>query len=195
MGIAASYFDGKTSRRYAVELSHQNGVISITGDVNRICAVGDVRVLERLRSNSHKLAFADGAYLEVSDGAGFDDLLVAIDHRDPIAVRLQRSWRGVLLACCVTLAVLVLLAISGPSLKGKHSKKHHSSSSSSSSNGVCTTYSSVSCSTLLPGQGYPSKYINPSDCDYYVPVSVIIISIVIPLTFICMMVWVILAVT
>ena len=67
-------------------------------------------------------------------------------------------------------------------------------SSSSSANGVCTTYSSsLSCSTVLPGQPYYSKYVVPSDCDYYVPVSVIIMSIVIPFTFICMMVWVIMA--
>ena len=113
MGIAAIYFDGKTSRRYAVELSHANGVISIVGDINRSYAVGEVQVLERLRSSSHKLAFSDGAYLEVSDGVGFSDLLVAIDHRDPIAVRLQRSWRGVLIACVVTLTALVLSYLYG----------------------------------------------------------------------------------
>lgn len=108
MGIPAIYFDSRTSRRHAVELLHHNGVIVITGDIQRTCLIADVQVPERLRSSSRKLTFADGAYLEVTDGAGFDELLAAIQHRDPIAVRMQRSWRGILLACCVTLAVLVL---------------------------------------------------------------------------------------
>ena len=108
MSIQAIYFDGKTSRRHAVELSHDDNAISLTGDITRHYPLADVQVPERLRSGSRKLSFKDGAYLEVANSADFEVLLAQIAHQDPIAVRLQRSWRGVLLACCVTFSVLVL---------------------------------------------------------------------------------------
>lgn len=108
MGVAANYYDGKTSRRMRVELAVQDGIASISGDVERHCPLGELRVSERVRNAMRKVTFPDGAYLEILDRHGFDALLHETGHRDSLVVRLQQSWRGALAACAATIATLVL---------------------------------------------------------------------------------------
>lgn len=108
MQIPAYYFDGKTSRKLSVTLTVENGVASITGDAERHCPIGDLRVSERVHSAARKVTFPDGAYLEILDPAAFNLLLADTGHQDSLVVRLQQSWRGAIIACVATLAVLVL---------------------------------------------------------------------------------------
>lgn len=108
MGIPASYFDGKTSRKRNVELSVQDGIASISGDAERACPIADLRVSERVRHAARKITFPDGAYLEVHDNAALNQLLAATGYQDPLVVRMQQSWRAALLAGGLTAAVLVL---------------------------------------------------------------------------------------
>ncbi len=107
MIIRAHYYDGQTSRRHAVELLHHNGLIVIDGDIRRTCRIADLQVAERMHGTSRKLTLPDGAYLEVADAVSFDAFLKKIGYRDPIAIRMHRSWRGVLIACILLVAVLV----------------------------------------------------------------------------------------
>jgi Zn-dependent protease with chaperone function len=106
--VPAFYFDGKTSRRLAVSLTVRDGVAVVSGDIQRECPLGELRVSERLRHASRKVTFPDGAYLEILDPVAFHVLLTATGHEDSVVVRMQQSWRGALIAFLLTAAVLVL---------------------------------------------------------------------------------------
>ena len=108
MGIPGSYFDGKTSRKLTVELSVEAGIASITGDIQRDCPIVELRVSERVRNAARKVTFPDGAYFEVLDNADFNALLFATGYQDSLVVRMQQNWRGTLLACFITMAILIL---------------------------------------------------------------------------------------
>jgi predicted Zn-dependent protease len=108
MGIPAAYFDGKTSRRFTVELSVAAGTAFVTGDVQRNCPIGELRVSERVRNAARKVTFPDGAYLEVADNSSLNQLLADTGYQDSLVVSLQQSWRGALLACIATVVILVL---------------------------------------------------------------------------------------
>ena len=107
MGIAAYYFDGKTSRRFHVHLSLRSGMASIAGDISRTCPVADLHVSERL-GVTRKLTYADGAFLEVEEGPMLDQFLVAVGYRDPIAIRVHRSWRWGMAALGIFMAIMAL---------------------------------------------------------------------------------------
>lgn len=107
MSIPAFYFDGKTSRRHTVCLTVDAGMAIVTGDTQRQCPVVELHVSERLKNASRKVTFPDGAYLEVLDNESFNALLDATGHQDSIVVKVQQSGRYSLLACALTVAVLV----------------------------------------------------------------------------------------
>jgi Zn-dependent protease with chaperone function len=104
--IPALYYDGKTSRAHHVTLSVDAGIATLAGDVERHCAISDLRVSERARNTSRKVTFPDDAYLEISDAHTFDSLLADTGHQDSLVVRMQQSWRGTIIAVLATLVVL-----------------------------------------------------------------------------------------
>jgi Zn-dependent protease with chaperone function len=107
--IAASYFDGKTSRIHRVTLSVDDaGMATISGDAERHSSIAELRVSERTRSGRRKVTFPDDAYLEIDDAPEFDALLAATGYRDSAVVRMQQSWRNALIGLLITIAVLVL---------------------------------------------------------------------------------------
>jgi len=107
MGIRAIYYDGRTSRPYAVEFSLRDKLITITGEVERNYYFEELQVPERLRRDLYKLTFTGGGYLEVADAAAYHAFLAKIGHREARSVKMQRSWRGALLAMAIMFAVLV----------------------------------------------------------------------------------------
>ncbi|OGB23167.1 MAG: Zn-dependent protease [Burkholderiales bacterium RIFCSPLOWO2_02_FULL_57_36] len=107
MGISAAYFDGKTSRRFAVEFSVAAGTAFVTGDIQRNCPIDELRVSERVRNAARKVTFLDGAYLEVSDNSSFNQLLAETGYQDSLVVAVQQSWRGTFIACIATMTILV----------------------------------------------------------------------------------------
>lgn len=106
--VAASYFDGKTSRAHRVTLSVDTGIATVTGDAERVCPIAELRVSERTRNGRRKVTFPDDAYLEINDGPEFDALLAKTGYRDSAVVRMQQSWRNALIGLLVTTAILVL---------------------------------------------------------------------------------------
>lgn len=108
MDIPAAYFDGKTSRRFSVVLSVAAGMALIRGEIQRDCPISELRVSERVRNAARKVTFPDGAYLEVSDNAGFNQLLANTGYQDSLVVSLQQSWHGTLIACVTTITILIL---------------------------------------------------------------------------------------
>lgn len=108
MKIQASYFDGKTSRRYDVELFVKEGTAHLSGTLQRTCPIAQLHFPEQIRTAARKLVFPDGAYLETTDVAGFDAIFTSTGHKVTLAVRAQRSWNGALAACIITLAILAV---------------------------------------------------------------------------------------
>ena len=106
--LAATYFDGMTSRRHSVTLTVHNGVASICGDVQRQCPLADLRVSEASRHGARIVTFPDDAYLEIEDRAAFARLLARTGHYGTLVERMQQSWRATLLAAA-GMAVLLLL--------------------------------------------------------------------------------------
>lgn len=107
MVFSAHYYDGQSSRQHSVEVVYHDGMLAISGDVRRTCAWREVRVAERVHGNACKLLLPDGAYLEIIDGAVFSVLLKDLGYRDPVAIRMHRSWRNALMAMLLLVAVLV----------------------------------------------------------------------------------------
>lgn len=110
--VAAHYFDGKTSRLHHVLLTVQDGVAHMQGEgmdpVHRSCSLEQLHLSERSAHAPRKVTFPDGAFMEISDHALFNSMLVSTGYRDSWVVRLQQSWRGSLLALGGTLAILAL---------------------------------------------------------------------------------------
>lgn len=107
MTITAAYFDGETSRHCVVEVAHRNGMIELSGDMRRAFALREVRVLERATSRTRKVAFPDGAVLEVFDSPKFEAILTKMGYRDPAAIKMHHSWK-LSLAAIVTLAFVMI---------------------------------------------------------------------------------------
>ncbi|WP_342117092.1 M48 family metallopeptidase [Pseudoduganella sp. OTU4001] len=105
--LAGRYFDGKTSRLHRVTLTVSGDTATLSGDVERSCALRELRVSERSAYAVRKVTFPDEACFEPDDRAAFDALLDATGHRDSVVVRMQRSWRMVLAAFAGTVAVMV----------------------------------------------------------------------------------------
>lgn len=108
-GIAASYFDGRTPQRQAVELSVDGGEIVVRGAFGeRRAGRAQVDISEPLGRAPRLLRFADGAVCEVADHAAFAAWLAAAGFAESPVVRLQSRWSWALAALAA--AVLVLLA-------------------------------------------------------------------------------------
>nr|WP_198983556.1 M48 family metallopeptidase [Herbaspirillum sp. ASV7] len=108
MQIAASYFDGKTSRRHQVTLQVVDAVALVRGEIERDCPIAQLHVSERFNRAARKVSFPDGAYLEIIDGAAFSALLRQTGHRDGLVVRLQQNWRNTMVAFAVLIMVVAL---------------------------------------------------------------------------------------
>lgn len=108
MQIAASYFDGKTSRPHRVTLQVVDEVALVRGEIERDCPIAQLHVSERFNRAARKVSFPDGAYLEIIDGAAFSALLHQTGHRDGLVVRLQQDWRNTMVAFAVLIMVVAL---------------------------------------------------------------------------------------
>ncbi|HSY29605.1 MAG TPA: Zn-dependent protease, partial [Burkholderiaceae bacterium] len=106
--ISASYFDGKTSRLYHVQLHVDNGMAQVSGDISREISIAELRVSERTLYAARRVTFPDGAYLESSDHVGFNDMLATTGFEDSLVVRLQHSWRAVVTFALLIVALLIL---------------------------------------------------------------------------------------
>lgn len=98
-GLAADYFDGRSSRRQAVVLSIVDGTLRLDGDVaHRVEPLSAVRVSEPMGDAPRTLRFADDAYCEVRDRSGLAAMLAAAGVGKSAMVRAQARWRWALTA-------------------------------------------------------------------------------------------------
>lgn len=104
--VSANYYDGRSTRVRAVNLSLLGEDLLIAGeDVDVRVPFAKVVVDERLGRAPRRLRLEDGAFCEVRDLDSLDTLLSATRHRDGWVDRLQRRLLFVLLAlvACVAL--------------------------------------------------------------------------------------------
>lgn len=106
MPVEGCYFDGRTSRKQSVTVVIEDGVVHMRGDAIRDCPLRQMEVSERSVHAPRKLAFPDGAFVEIDDRQAIDAMLADAGHKDGIAVRLTQSWRNALMALVTTTAIL-----------------------------------------------------------------------------------------
>lgn len=106
--LEAVYFDGSSARARPVRLRMDGAVLRVEGEgVHRSVAFADITWPERTRHGKRVAHFEGGGSVQCSDAAAWDAWSRASGRRDSVVVRLQQSWRGVL----VSVALLVALAV------------------------------------------------------------------------------------
>ncbi|WEF31238.1 M48 family metallopeptidase [Pseudoduganella chitinolytica] len=106
--VPGRYYDGITSRAHRVVLRVENGEACLAGEAERRVPLAQVRVSERTAHAPRKLTFADEACFEPDQRAALEALLHATGHRDSAVVRMQQSWRAVVIALGTLLLVLAV---------------------------------------------------------------------------------------
>ena len=107
MLIRVGYYDGKTSRRHDVILEIRGDRASVRGDgVDRDAPLGDLTVSEAMGEAPRLITFPDGAFCEVTDGAGLAAILEATGYDEGVVARWQRhvGWVAGSLAAIVLFA-------------------------------------------------------------------------------------------
>src|SRR6202790_1778167 len=107
--VHANYFDGRSTRVRAVNLSVAGEDLIIAGeDINFRVPFARVKVDERLGRAPRRLRLQDGTFCEVRDLDALDTLLSSTAHRDGWVDRMQRHLPFVLFSIitCVALAVV-----------------------------------------------------------------------------------------
>jgi Zn-dependent protease with chaperone function len=107
--LHANYFDGRSTRVRAVDLSVVGEDLVIAGeDIDLRVPFALVKVDERLGRAPRRLRFPDGTFCEVRDLDALDTLLSSTAHRDAWVDRMQRHVHFALFAtiACVALAAV-----------------------------------------------------------------------------------------
>lgn len=118
--VAASYFDGRSTRRQAAELQFDGDEVIARGDFGECrAALRALHVSEAMGSAPRFVRFPDGKTFEVADLQRLADcLLVNGLHASPV-VQLQRRWSSTLGALLATVALLAAVYAWGlPALSG-----------------------------------------------------------------------------
>lgn len=105
--LRANYFDGRSTRIHVVSVSLVGADLLVAGEnIDLHVPFAEVTVDERLGRAPRRLRFKDGAFCEVSDLEGLDELLSTTAHRDGWVDRMQRQLPFVVFSilACVALA-------------------------------------------------------------------------------------------
>ncbi|HEU4655753.1 MAG TPA: M48 family metallopeptidase [Steroidobacteraceae bacterium] len=108
MSLQGTFFDGKTSAAYAVEVSlFLDGSIQIRGvSIAYDSTLLDAKVSERIGSTLRRITFKDGAVVEVADNDAIDQWLSKLNalSQEHFVSSLEQRWP-------IAIAALVLIAI------------------------------------------------------------------------------------
>ncbi|HEY4968778.1 MAG TPA: hypothetical protein VII35_02670, partial [Steroidobacteraceae bacterium] len=122
--LQANYFDGRSTRVRAVNLSVVGADLVVAGDDTKFrVPFAEVKVDERLGRAPRRLRFQDGAFCEVRDLDALDTLLSSTAHRDGWVDRMQRHLQFVLfsIVACVALTFAAYKwALPWAAAKGAH---------------------------------------------------------------------------
>lgn len=105
-GLAVRYFDGRSSRPREVLALLADGRLHLTGpDVDRTIEARRVQWPERTRRGPRIAQLPGGGSIQSDDAAAWDAWVRAAGHGESVVVRLQQSWRGVLVSLLLLVAV------------------------------------------------------------------------------------------
>lgn len=108
--LTVRYFDGRSSRPREVEARLVQATLRLSGpDVDRTIEARQVLWPERTRRGPRIAQLPDGGSIQCDDGAAWDAWVRDAGHGESVVVRLQQSWRGVL----VSLLLLVVVSAAG----------------------------------------------------------------------------------
>lgn len=107
-GIAAAFFDGRSSRRWPAVLTSEAGQVVVQGEFGeRRFPFEQVVVGEAMGTVERHLAFPDGSRCVVNDLPALAGWLAEAGIRDSVVVHLQRRWSWALGSLAGVAAVLV----------------------------------------------------------------------------------------
>lgn len=108
--LLARYFDGRSSRERVVELQLWQGQLVVRGpSISRKLPAREVQWPERTTRGRRVAHLPGGGSIHAVDDAEWDAWLRASGQRESWVVRAQQSWRGVLVALAVLLALGVFM--------------------------------------------------------------------------------------
>ena len=105
----ASYYDGRSSVPFLVELEVDRSGVALLGPVRRRYEWSGAKLSEPLRHAPRLIRFADGSHCEIADPAGLDAALQAVGYRDSWVVRSQRRASHVAVATVLLLAAILAM--------------------------------------------------------------------------------------
>lgn len=104
--IAATYFDGHTTRRRPVTLLLHKGIVAMSGDgIRHSFKISQLVISERLEHAPRIVCLPGGGRIEIDDPR-FNKMLAKSGYRDPWVVGWQQRW---MLALCALVSLLALL--------------------------------------------------------------------------------------
>ncbi|MDQ7746836.1 M48 family metallopeptidase [Hydrogenophaga pseudoflava] len=105
-GLPVRYFDGRSSRPREVQAALADGQLHLTGpDVDRVVEARRVQWPERTRRGPRIAQLPGGGSIQTDDAAAWDAWVRGAGHGESVVVRLQQSWRGVLVSLFLLVAV------------------------------------------------------------------------------------------
>lgn len=108
--LPVRYFDGRSSRPREVQARLVQGTLHLSGpEVDRSFEARSVQWPERTRRGPRMAQLPDGGSIQTEDAAAWDAWVRDAGHGESVVVRLQQSWRGVL----VSLLLLVGVSAAG----------------------------------------------------------------------------------
>lgn len=108
--LTVRYFDGRSSRPREVQARLVQGTLHLSGpEVDRRFGARSVQWPERTRRGPRMAQLPDGGSIQTEDAAAWDAWVRDAGHGESVVVRLQQSWRGVL----VSLLLLVGVSAAG----------------------------------------------------------------------------------
>lgn len=112
----ATYFDGRTARAHAVELTAHKDLLLLRGETERTYATRTTRLAEPFEHGSLTLYFEDGARCEMAEAADSDcyqALRDALGYRPSRVARLTRHTWAAVLALVLLVALILATMIWG----------------------------------------------------------------------------------
>lgn len=113
--LAAQYFDGRSARGHAVQLSCDNGLLMVRGEtVARTEQTSALELSPRLGRTRRRIAFPDGAVCELEDDALLDSWFDSVTHQGwNLVARLEGHWAMIAASFVLVMAMTAALAVWG----------------------------------------------------------------------------------
>lgn len=105
--LPATYLNGRSAKAHSVVLSIAQDVLLVQGESMELrIPVAQVQWPERSRHGQRVAHFSGGGLVKAEDAAAWDTWYAANGQRESLVVKMQQSWRSVLVSTAVLLCLL-----------------------------------------------------------------------------------------